>query len=132
MKRLHGLAAAVICVCLAGTAAAQSGNRVSMLRGLDKVTGRISTFEAPVNQAVRFGALEIIVRHCMKRPPEEPPETSAFLEISEIKPDDEPVLLFSGWMFASSPALSALEHAVYDVWVIDCTTAAPETPSGNE
>lgn len=92
----------------------------AQLQGLDKVTARISTIEDEVGETVRFGTLEIAVRACRKRPPEEPPESAAFLEIRERKADEEPKLLFSGWMFASSPALSALEHPVYDLWVVDC------------
>ncbi|MDJ0947345.1 MAG: DUF2155 domain-containing protein [Alphaproteobacteria bacterium] len=92
-----------------------------VLGGLDKITARISKFEAPINQPVRFGALEIIVRSCDRTPPEEPPESAAFLEIREIRVDEDlEVRLFTGWMFASSPALSALEHPIYDVWVLDC------------
>jgi hypothetical protein len=108
----------------------------AVLQGLDKITARISTFEAPVNQPARFGSLEITVRHCQKTPPEEPPESAAFLEIVDVRPDSPEVLLFSGWMFASSPAVSALEHPVYDVWVIDCNPDQPadepaaQPPSG--
>ncbi|MGH6885985.1 MAG: DUF2155 domain-containing protein [Geminicoccales bacterium] len=97
-----------------------AGPGVVVMQGLDKITARISTFEAPLDQAVMFGTLEIVARACRKRPPEEPPETAAFLEISDVRPDEPKVALFTGWMFASSPALSALEHPVYDVWVIDC------------
>ncbi|SLN48837.1 DUF2155 domain-containing protein [Oceanibacterium hippocampi] len=104
---------------------------LAILRGLDKITARISTIEAPIDSEVRFGTLHMLVRHCEKRPPEEPPETTAFLEIWEQLPDEPRVVWFSGWMFASSPAVSALEHPVYDVWVIDCKTASPESPSGN-
>lgn len=96
----------------------------AVLQGLDKVTARISTFDAPLNEAVRFGTLEIVARTCQKRPPEETPESSVFLEIKDIKPGEEPAPLFKGWMFASSPALSALEHPVYDVWVIDCKNSS--------
>ncbi len=103
-----------------------------VLQGLDKVTARISTVEAPIDRAVRFGTLEITARHCRKRPPEEPPEITAFLEIRDIKRDQPAAELFIGWMFASSPALSALEHPVYDVWVIDCRISAPPSPSGSE
>ena len=102
---------------LAGPATAQD---IAVLQGLDKVTARISTIDAPIDDRVRFGTLSIVVRHCRKTPPEEPPETMAFLEIDDVKPDEQAVRLFSGWMFASSPALSALEHPVYDVWVIGC------------
>jgi hypothetical protein len=102
----------------------------AVLQGLDKVTARISTLEAGVGQTVRFGSLEITVRACRKHPPEEEPESAAFLEIREKKADEEPKLLFSGWMFASSPALSALEHPVYDLWVVDCKNAKSSS-SGN-
>lgn len=117
------------------------------LNGLDKITGRILSFEAPVDQQVLFGALQIMARTCHKRPPEETPETSAYLEISDSGPAAQAKAppasqtqapparaqqIFSGWMFASSPALSALEHPIYDVWVIDCSTSLPQTGSGSE
>ncbi|HYB56464.1 MAG TPA: DUF2155 domain-containing protein [Alphaproteobacteria bacterium] len=92
----------------------------AVLQGLDKVTARISTIEDNVGETRPFGTLEITVRACRKHPPEEPPEAVAFLDIREKKAEEAPRLLFSGWMFASSPALSALEHPVYDLWVVDC------------
>jgi len=95
-------------------------HRTTVLQGLDKVTARVSTIDASIGATVRFGTLEIIARHCDKRPPEETPESAAFLDIAEIRPAQAAVTLFRGWMFASSPAISALEHPVYDVWVIDC------------
>ncbi len=97
---------------------------VAVLQGLDKVTARISTIRAPVGSTVRFGSLEIVTRTCVKRPPEEPPESAAFLDIRDVKPGEAPLRIFSGWMFASSPALSALEHPVYDVSVVDCTNSS--------
>ena len=96
----------------------------AVLQGLDKVTARISTFDAPTGYPIRFGTLEITVRACHNTPPEEPPESTAYLEVIEVRPDEMITLLFQGWMFASSPALSALEHSVYDVWVIDCMKSA--------
>ena len=107
---------AVLAGLLPGIAAAET----AVLQGLDKITARISTFEAPVDQPAQFGSLEIVVRRCHKTPPEEPPESAAFMEIVDNRPDSPSVVLFTGWMFASSPAVSALEHPVYDVWVIDC------------
>ena len=99
----------------------------AVLQGLDKVTARVSTVEARIGDTVTFGALEIIVRTCDKRPPEDPPESAAFLDIWEVQPGESAVSLFRGWMFASSPALSALEHPVYDIWVLDCkNTSSPE------
>ena len=94
------------------------------MQGLDKVTARVSEIVTPLNRLVRFGTLEIVVRTCQKTPPEEPPESAAFLEIRDAKPGEETVALFTGWMFASSPALSALEHPVYDIWLLDCLVAA--------
>ncbi|NQV21111.1 MAG: DUF2155 domain-containing protein [Rhodospirillales bacterium] len=91
-----------------------------ILQALDKVTARVTKIEAEIGRPIRFGTLDIVVHTCNKRPPEESPETSAFLEITEIRENEEAATLFIGWMFASSPALSALEHPVYDVWVLDC------------
>ncbi len=95
----------------------------AVLQGLDKVTGRVQKIDAPVGATIHFGTLEIVARTCRKRPPEEQPESAAFLDIWEIKPDEPATSLFRGWMFASSPALSALEHPVYDIWVLDCVNA---------
>ncbi len=92
----------------------------AVLRGLDKVTARVTDVPAPVDAVVRFGTLEIKVRTCRKRPPWETPESAAFLEVWEVRPDEPTANLFRGWMFASSPGLNALEHPVYDIWVIDC------------
>lgn len=107
-----------------GTAAPVSANEGAVLQALDKVTARVSTLEAPQDKPVRFGTLEIVVRTCAKAPPEEPPESTAFLEIYNVLPGEETVRVFSGWMFASSPALSAMEHPVYDIWVVDCINDA--------
>ena len=96
----------------------------AVLQGLDKVTARISTFEVPFDQLVVFGTLTIQVRACHKTPPTEAPESTAFLEIKESFENAADRSLFTGWMFASSPAISALEHPVYDVWVVDCMKAS--------
>ncbi len=102
---------------------------VAVLQGLDKVTARVSKIEAPIGRVVRFGTLEIIVRTCDKRPPEETPESAAFLDIWEARRGEPAISLFRGWMFASSPALSAMEHPVYDVWVLDCANKSASAPS---
>lgn len=95
-----------------------------VLRAMDKITARVSTITVPVGSTVNFGSLEITAKACDKHPPEETPEASAFLNIVEAKQGEEPQSRFMGWMFASSPALSALEHPVYDLWVLDCTDEA--------
>jgi len=104
---------------------------VALLEGLDKITARVSKFEAPVGTPVRFGTLSIRVRDCEKNPPEDPPESAAFLEIDELHPGEASLRVFSGWMFASSPALSALEHPIYDVNVLDCRTESGSPPASS-
>jgi hypothetical protein len=92
----------------------------AILQGLDKVSGRVKAINAPIGETMHFGTLEFIVRTCQKKPPEETPETAIFIDIWDVKIGEPALGLFRGWMFASSPALSALEHPVYDLWVIDC------------
>jgi len=130
---------AVVLACLGAPAQAVT-YEIAVLQGLDKVTARVLTIEAPVGEVVTFGALEIIARTCDKRPPEETPESAAFLDIWEVRQGEPAASLFRGWMFASSPALSAMEHPVYDVWVLDCknsassalSTAPAASPSGGK
>jgi hypothetical protein len=114
----------------AGTARAET---VAVLQGLDKTTARISKFDAPVGKSVRFGTLVITVRACIKHPPEEEPESAAFLQIEEVRQGERNSVVsqqvFSGWMFASSPALSALENPIYDVGVLDCKTDRTDAPA---
>lgn len=109
-------------------------HRVAVLRGLDKVTARVSTLEAPVGGDTRFGTLVVTPRACLVAPPIDPPERAAFLEIREAGRNGGSARpLFSGWMFASSPGLSALEHPIYDLWLLDCrepeAAAAPPVPT---
>lgn len=133
-------AALLLALCalplLAPAAAAET---VAVLQGLDKTTARVSTIDAPVDQPVRFGRLVITARACVKHPPEEEPESAAFLQIDELRQGERNAVIaqriFSGWMFASSPALSALENPIYDVSVLDCkadTTAAPGSGSAGK
>ena len=108
-----------------GPAAAQqqatwSDREIADLQGLDKITARVWTFEARVGATTRFGTLELKVDACRKRPPEEPPDSAAFLVVRELSTPPDAPPLFRGWMFASSPSLSAMEHPVYDVWVLEC------------
>ena len=121
---MRTLAAALLGLAFAGGApAAEAAEpaKLGVLKGLDKITARVSALEVPVGGSVAFGSLRIKLDACNKRPPEEMPETTALLEIDEIHPGESvETRLFTGWMFASSPALSALEHPVDDVWVIDC------------
>lgn len=92
------------------------------LRGLDKVTGRTRPLRVPVGGETPFGRLRIAVKACHGRDPDDPPEAAAFLQIFDILGQEER-LVFSGWMFASSPGLSAMDHARYDIWVHQCKTS---------
>jgi len=83
----------------------------------------------PAPRLLRFPAIRLLFG---LQPPEETPESAAFLEITELRSDSDPVSLFNGWMFASSPALSAVEHPVYDVWVIDCKKASSSEAVNSE
>ena len=155
----------MICLEMLPTAVAQSGlsefneqqrsesyvqTQQVTLRALDKIIGRYTDFILEVGEPKIYGSLLLEVDVCFQRPPEEPPESAAFLRISSasskrVKSMAVPRLLdegdmealrvgdsenyFSGWMFASSPGLSGLEHAVYDVWVINCVAVLPDTPA---
>ena len=97
------------------------------LRSLDKITARTMTFEAKVGSTVRFGDIFIKVNACRKPPPVEKTESAAFLQVWQVdKREQKSRWVFSGWMFASSPALSAMDHPIYDVWVLDCLGKDPE------
>jgi hypothetical protein len=99
--------------------------RAVILRGLDKITGRPANVFAPVGIPVRFATLSITARYCYSTPPSEPPETTAFIEVVDHRPDQPQREVFSGWMLASSPSLNGLQHPLYDLWVISCKTNQP-------
>lgn len=103
---------------------------IVVLRALDKITARITELEVRINVEIQFGTLFITPRYCRTRPPIEPPETFAYLEIDDRKQTGRE-RVFDGWMVASSPALNPLEHAVYDVWVLNCITASGEASDGS-
>ena len=130
MQRLRRISL-VFAVFLGGLAPAHGADgRVGVLRGLDKVTARVSEISAPLGVAVSFGSLKIVVRRCQKSRPVDLPEVTAYLEIDDLRlKGQEPVRVFAGWVFASSPSVSALEHPVYDVWVIDCRIASADKSS---
>ena len=94
----------------------------AQIQTLDKITARISTLEVRLDNPVRFGTLEILVHRCAYRPPEESPEDAAFLSVRDVghDPTIAPKIVFTGWVFSSSPAISGLEHAVYDVTLLRC------------
>ncbi|SON55417.1 hypothetical protein HDIA_1876 [Hartmannibacter diazotrophicus] len=115
-----------------GTAAKAEkvANKVAVFTGLDKITGRIITFDVYINETVQFGALRVTPRVCYTRPPTEASQTDAFVDVDVITLNNTIQRIFSGWMFASSPALNAVEHPVYDVWLKDCRQESDIPPPG--
>jgi len=145
MLNLLRTSALALCL-LAGTLAAAPAladtiaNPVAAFSGLDKITGRITAFDVYVNETVQFGALQITPRACYTRPPTETQRTSVFVEVDQVSLRGTVERVFTGWMFADSPALNAIDHAVYDIWLMDCKqssevpppdgpAAAPATPA---
>ena len=107
-------------------------NATAVFSGLDKITGRIISFDVAINETVQFGALQVVPRVCNTRPPTETANTNAFIEVSEVTLQGEVRRIFTGWMYASSPGLHAVEHPIYDIWITDCkaplTKVAEEPP----
>tara|TARA_R110002124_G_scaffold47174_4_gene140712 strand:- start:5429 stop:5881 length:453 start_codon:yes stop_codon:yes gene_type:complete len=106
-------------------------NPVAVFAGLDKITGRITAFDVYIDETVQFGALQVTPRVCYSRPPTEPPNTTAFVEVDEVTLHNEIRRLFGGWMFASSPGLKGVEHPVYDVWLTGCKEDTAVVPPEN-
>ncbi len=112
---------AIVLLALAGPAQADRiRNPTAVFAGLDKITGRIISFEVAVDETVQFGALQLTPRVCWTRPPTEAPQTTSFTEVDEVTFSNEYRRIFTGWMYASSPSLHGVEHAIYDVWLTDC------------
>jgi hypothetical protein len=105
-------------------------NATAVFSGLDKITGRIIAFDVAINETVQFGALQVVPRVCNTRPPTETANTNAFIEVSEVTLQGEVRRIFTGWMYASSPGLHAIEHPIYDIWITDCK--APLTKVAEE
>ena len=110
--------------------AAKISNSVAMFAALDKVTGRVSPLEIKMGQTVPFGALKVTARACYTNPPTEAPETVAFIEVDEVLLDGSTRRIFTGWTFAESPGLHAVEHPTFNVWLTSCKMPEPLTSGG--
>ncbi len=131
---------ALACATVAGLAALAAphpafadkiSNPVAVFDGLDKITGRIISFEVAINETVQFGALQITPRVCYSRPPTEAPQTDVFAQVDEIDEQKQLKRIFSGWMFADSPGLHGIEHPIFDIWLTECkggTTIIHDAP----
>ena len=122
------LASLFLALGVSSAVAEQIPNPTATFSGLDKITGRIVEFDVAIDETVQFGALQVTPRVCYTRPPTETPKTTSFVEVDEIRLDRSLNRIFSGWMFADSPGLNAVEHAVYDVWLVNCKATAPDVP----
>lgn len=90
------------------------------MQAMDKITGHVTEIDVPVNGVANFGSFSILARKCVTHSPEETPEDTAFIDVVDNYESDNPVNIFKGWMFSSTPALSAVEHPIYDVWLLKC------------
>ena len=129
---LQGRFAASLAIALSLFAGSTHAERitspVAVFTGIDKITGRIISFDVYVNETVQFGALLVTPRVCYSRPDTEEPKTDSFVEVDEMTLDRKVRRIFTGWMFAESPGLNAVEHAVYDVWLKGCKESSDVPP----
>jgi hypothetical protein len=119
-----------VAACLLATPvlAETISNPIASFSGLDKITGRITNFDVYIDETVQFGALQITPRACYTRPPTETQRTSVFLEVDQVDLKGGVNRIFTGWMFADSPALNAIDHPVYDIWLVDCKQSSEVPP----
>lgn len=121
--RQYGICAIALAAASAGASEAVAQrleNNVAVFAALDKVTARISKLEVPLGETIRFGSLKVTPRVCYSREPTEPPKTTSFVEVEEVLLDGAEKRVFTGWMFAESPGLNAVEHPVFDLWLTSC------------
>ena len=128
-----GTLGALAVICLSGVLSSPAGaerleNQIAVFAALDKVTARISKLPVPLNETHQFGSLKVTPRVCYSRPPDEQPKTTTFVEVEEVMLDGQQKRLFSGWMFADSPGLNAVEHPVFDVWLTSCEQPVASGP----
>lgn len=128
------LGVAVGLMATAGLTASQAetiANPIANFDGLDKITGRVTAFDVYIDETVQFGALQITPRACYTRPLTETQRTSVFVEVDQVSLTGGVRRIFTGWMFADSPALNAIDHAVYDLWLLDCKQSSDVPPPSN-
>lgn len=133
-RRICGLAAASLLLGAGPADADKIKNTIAVFSGLDKITGRIISFEVSMNETVQFGSLQVTPRVCFTRPQTEAPQTDTFTEVDEVQADKAYKRIFAGWMYAASPGLHGVEHPIYDVWLTNCkgnTEVIAEAPLPN-
>ncbi|GAA5095432.1 DUF2155 domain-containing protein [Bartonella acomydis] len=110
----------VVFSTVCGVQAERISNGIAVFAGLDKITGRTTRFEVSLGEAYQYGALQVTPRACYTSSKDEPTRTTGFIEVNEMMLDKKVRRIFTGWMFADSPGLNAVEHPIYDVWLKDC------------
>tara|TARA_R100000365_G_C2685936_1_gene29596 strand:+ start:155 stop:568 length:414 start_codon:yes stop_codon:yes gene_type:complete len=128
LKGIASCLALAVAVSAAPAHAQAISNPVAVFTGLDKITGRITIFDVYIDETVQFGSLQLTPRVCYSRPQTEAQSVSAFVQVDEVSLQATMERVFSGWMFADSPALNAIDNAVYDVWLIDCRQTSDVPP----
>ena len=120
------LSALLSCTYLSSASAANIETNMAHLQAMDKITGRVSEIDVPVNGLANFGTFSILVRKCVTKSAEETPENTAFIDVVDNYQTANPVNIFKGWMFSSTPALNAVEHPIYDIWLLKCYNSSAE------
>jgi hypothetical protein len=128
LMRFSTLVLGCVVASAAPALAERTANSVAEFTGVDKITGRIISFDVYINETVQFGALQVTPRICYTSPETEEPKTDSFVEVDEITLDRKIRRIFTGWMFAESPGLNAVEHPIYDVWLKDCKQQSDVPP----
>ena len=126
--RLFRLIALGLALSASPALAETISNPIASFSGLDKITGRITNFDVYIDETVQFGALQITPRVCYTRPPTETQRTSVFIEVDQVSLKGGSERIFTGWMFAESPALNPIDHPVYDIWLVDCKQTSDTPP----
>lgn len=123
VKKINKLLWATALVSSLGVFSVQAKDidmNTAQMQAMDKITGRVSVINVPVNGDIKFGSFSIVVRACKTRPPEETPENFAFVDVVDSYNNEKPLNIFKGWMMSSTPGLNAVEHPIYDVWLLKC------------
>ena len=131
-KRIvHALVAVAAMLAADGASAARISNPVAVFKGIDKITGRITTFDVYIDETVQYGALQVTPKVCYSRDETEAQKIDGFVEVDEITLDRKIRRIFTGWMFADSPSLNAVEHPIYDIWLTGCKQNSDVPPPNN-
>ncbi len=130
MKKISSIIASIFMwLILSSSAIAQTiSNPVAEFAGLDKITGRLTSFDVYVGETIQFGALQLTLRACHSRSAAQKQQTTAFIDVDQVDLRGDINRIFTGWMFADSPALNAIDHAVYDIWLVGCKQSSEVPP----